>query len=150
MSNPLAKRCPNKLQYYNASIGQCYSCTKGCSMCDEETGQCIKCDEGYFKNGELCLNCKYASITSDFYSLCFQDNEITVLAYTTTITPALTSTIHTTYSLLSSSALLFLFLRFINFWSIISLYYFLNIDEIPFFLLEILSKIFNILYGSVF
>mgnify|MGYP000844692294 FL=1 len=31
-----------------------------------------------------------------------------------------------------------------------SVYYFLNINAILYFLLELLSKIFNILYGSVF
>lgn len=67
-----------------------------------------------------------------------------------TVAPVLVSGIQSTYSILSGSALLFLFIRFINFWSLVSMYYFLNIDSMPYFLLQFLSKIFTILYGSVF
>jgi hypothetical protein len=62
----------------------------------------------------------------------------------------LARTIKISYSVISGSGLFFLVLRYINFWSLISIYYFLNIEAVPYFLSEVLSHIFNILEGSMF
>lgn len=73
-----------------------------------------------------------------------------MLSLSNAVSPVLVSGIQSTYSILSGSALLFLFIRFINFWSLVSMYYFLNIKTMHYFLLQFLSKIFTIFYGSVF
>jgi hypothetical protein len=97
-----------------------------------------------------CFSCKFSGLDEESYHLCFEEDEISVLSLSNAVSPVLVSGIQSTYSILSGSALLFLFIRFINFWSLVSMYYFLNIETMPYFLLQFLSKIFTILYGSVF
>jgi hypothetical protein len=60
----------------------------------------------------------------------------------------MSKTIKVMYAALSSVALYFIFLKFVNFWSITGLYFFLPTSK-PFFLESLLEKIFESVNESI-
>lgn len=141
-------RCIN-LHYYNNTMQGCEACSSSCATCQPLTGKCIDCITKYFNTGGECRSCFYDSKgLTDSFEECFSKNEQDLMEKSAAVVQVVSVVVSTFATFLNIFGLLFLFLKLINNWNIICLYFFVPI-ELPFFLDNVLKMLFSNFNSSV-
>jgi hypothetical protein len=146
--NKVVLSCLN-LHYYNNTLQSCASCSSSCATCDSLTGECSGCVEQYFVADGECLSCFYDSRgLTEHFTDCFGSNEQQVMETSEAMVSFMAVVVGNFATVLNLLGLLFMFLKLVNNWNIICLYFFVQM-EIPFFLENVLKMIYTSLGGSV-
>lgn len=137
-TNQLVLSCIN-LFYYNSTQQECAPCSSTCATCDPLTGKCLNCINQYFNSDGSCQSCYFnPEGLTDHFDECFSKNEQAVMNTSEATVKFISIVVSNFAVVLNLCGLLFLFLKLINNWNIISLYFFVQI-ETPFFLENVLK-----------
>lgn len=132
-TDALILSCLN-LHYYNDTQQGCAACSPTCGTCHPLTGECLDCIDQYFNSGGVCESCYFNSNgLTDHFEECFSKNEQRMMETSKETVKFISLMVSNLAVALNVFGLLFLFLKLINNWNLISLYFFVPI-EMPFFL----------------
>lgn len=146
--NELILSCIN-LFYYNNTQQECTPCSSTCSTCHPLSGKCLSCINQYFNSDGSCESCYFNSAgLTDHFDECFSKNEQLVMETSEATVKVISVLVSNFAVVLNLCGLLFLFLKLVNNWNIISFYFFVQI-ETPFFLENVLKMIFTNINSSV-